>query len=149
MTHQPVNYLITARPHIILSQPGHIFQIRARPAQSRPVTHHVSHSSQDSPYQPVNYLITAKSLIPLYSRLSVKAQTSHPSLYLDLIFQSGQSMSNSQLCYHSKATHSTLEQTISESPVRAAHVNLLVILSEHVKCRLVTQSGTHFKPDHS
>jgi len=92
MIHQPVNYLITARPHIILSQPGHIFQIRARPAQSRPVTHHVSHSSQDSPCQPVNYLITAKSLVPLYSRLSVKAQTSHPSHYLDLTFQSGQPM---------------------------------------------------------
>ena len=131
MTHQPVHYLITTRPHIILSQPGHTFQLRVRPAKSRPVTHQVSHSSQDSPCQPLIYLIIAKSLIPLYSRLSVL------------------SMSTSQLCYHSKATHSTLEQTISESPVRTVHVNLLVILSEHVKCRLVTQSGTHFKPDHS
>jgi len=39
MTHQPVNYLITARPHIISSQPGH--------------------SSQDSPCQPASYLIRA------------------------------------------------------------------------------------------
>jgi len=59
MTHQPVNYLITTRPHIILSQPGHAFQLRVRPAKSRPVTHHVSHSSQDSPCQPASYLITA------------------------------------------------------------------------------------------
>jgi len=65
MTHQPVHYLITTRPHIILSQPGHTFQLRVRPAKSRPVTHHVSHSSQDSPCQLVNNLITAKPHIPL------------------------------------------------------------------------------------
>jgi len=124
MTHQPVNYLITARPHIILSQPGHIFQIRARPAQSRPVTHHVSHSSQDSPYQPVNYLITAKSLIPLYSRLSDDWWPINLSITLS---QPGHTLS-----YHSKVIHSSLEWGLqnrgqwpitSHIPVRTVHVS--------------------------
>ena len=83
MTHQPVKYLITTRPHIILSQPGHIFQIRARPAQSRPVTHHVSHSSQHSPCQPVNYL----------------------SVLLVILTQMIDDPSTCQLPYHNQATH--------------------------------------------
>jgi len=150
---QPVNYVITAKPHIplysrqshiILSQPGHAFQLRdeACEIQASDPSRVTFQSGQNistcqlsyRPCQPVNYVITAKPHIPLYSRLSVKAMINDPS--------------TCQLPYHSQTTHylitarSTYSRLgrglwnpgqwpiTSHIPVRTVHVNQSIILSQ-------------------
>ena len=160
---QATHYLITARSHIPAL--GEACEIQASdPSRLTFQSGQSMSTSQLSYYIQVTHSTLQQTICespdqsPItLSRPDIPVRTDH--VHLSIILSS---MSTNQLCYHSQATHSTLEQTICESPsqspitlsrhdipVRTVHANLPVILSERVECRLVTQSGAHSKPGHS